>query len=124
MFARQAVRAPIRRPATSYVSSENRQDGLRRQPRRDRQARLCASAFADRQNVPINDVTVSGHDASPTGNTIVSLQSGVDKASCEITGAGRVVGLDVLREGTGPHPPRPLASYVSSEMSTRSCELR
>src|SRR6478735_11451784 len=40
----------------------------------DRQARLCASAFADRQNVPINDVTVSGN-ASPTGNTIVSLQS-------------------------------------------------
>ena len=61
----------------------------------DGQERVCAAAFADQLGTPISSIRVNGRDTSPSGNTVIFLQSTdlAARANCEVNDFGNVLSL-------------------------------
>lgn len=61
----------------------------------DGQEQACAGAFAERLGVPMSSIRVNGRDTSPSGNTVVFLQSAnlASRANCEVNDYGNVLSL-------------------------------
>jgi len=59
------------------------------------QEQACAAAFADQLGVPMSAIRVNGRDTSPSGNTVVFLQSAdlASRANCEVSDFGNVLSL-------------------------------
>lgn len=61
----------------------------------DGQEQVCAAAFADQLGTPVSSIRVNGRDTSPSGNTVVFLQSAdlAARANCEVNDFGNVLSL-------------------------------
>ncbi len=63
------------------------------------QEQACAGEFSMMFHAEMSSVRVNGHDESPTGNTVVFLQTadGTHQANCEVDDFGNVV--EMVRTG-------------------------
>lgn len=57
---------------------------------------ICREWLAGRNGLDFDSVRVQNREISSAGNSIIYLQSGSYRASCEITAAGQIVHFDYL----------------------------
>ena len=59
------------------------------------QEQACAGAWASQLGVPMSSIRVNGRDTSPSGNSVIFLQSAnlVNRANCEVNDYGNVLSL-------------------------------
>ncbi len=60
------------------------------------QDEACAAALAEGTDASIGEVTVWARDTAPSGNAVITVETGEYRATCEVDERSNVVAFDLL----------------------------